>query len=174
MIYNIVLILYLLVLTETNFAQSGRMISENIIFSVVNGLSLKQIGGNIDFGEAIATDSKQWKTIKPNDGAKFVVTGYTNRKVTVNYTRKVQLNNTEWVNVHGGDNGKMKFISHVRRTGNNASYTNSKRVRNGRKYKLKNSNGIGKLYLWVGGRIKIKANQPKGKYVGTFTITVAY
>ena len=92
MIRKLVLIL-LLVLTEINLAQSGSMISETINLAVVNGLSLKQIGGNIDFGEVIATDSRQWKTIRPNNGAKFVITGYANRKVTINYTRRVTLNN---------------------------------------------------------------------------------
>jgi hypothetical protein len=174
MIRNSVLILCLVIIIEINYAQNGSTISENINFTVVNGLSLKQIGGNIDFGEVIATDSKQWKTIKANNGARFVVTGFANRKVTINYTRRVTLNNSEWINKYGGNNGTMRFISHVRRTGNKSTYTNPKRVRSGRRYRLENSNGIGKLYLWVGGRIRINANQPQGEYVGTFTITVAY
>ncbi len=155
-------------------AQNNNEISEDIHLSIVKGLSLKKLGGNIDFGEALSTNRKHWKIISPKNGARFVVTGIANRKITINYTRIVTLNNYAWVSSVGGERGKMKFISHVRRTGKNSTYTNSKRVRNGRRYKLQNSNGIGKLYLWVGGRIKINANQPAGKYVGTFTLSVAY
>ncbi len=175
MVKKICLIIYfLLIFGEVGSAQSVGAISENIKLLVTKGLSLKKIGGNIDFGDVIATNSKQWRTIKPNNGARFVVTGYANRKVTINYTRNVTLNNNKWVNDFGGSKSNMRFISHVRRTGKNSSYTNPRRVRNGRRYKLENSNGIGKLYLWVGGRIKIKANQPEGKYIGIFSITVAY
>ncbi len=175
MVKKICLIICLvLIFGEIVSAQSVGTITENIKLLVTNGLSLKKIGGNINFGEVIATNSRQWKTIKPNNGARFVVTGYANRKVTINYTRKVTLYNNKWVDDFGGSKSNMRFISHVRRTGKNSAYVNPRRVRSGRKYKLKNSNGIGKLYLWVGGRIKIKANQPEGKYIGTFTITVAY
>ena len=174
MIKRVATILCLIILTGNSLAQNGSTISENINISLVNGLSLKKIGGDIDFGDVIATDSRQWKTKKPNNGARFVVTGFPNRNVTIYYSRKVTLNNTQWVSDFGGNNGTMKFIAHVRRTGNKSTYTNPRRVRSGRRYKLENSNGIGKLYLWVGGRIKIAANQPQGKYVGTFTITVAY
>ena len=174
MIKSIATILSLIILTGNCLAQTGSTISENINISLISGLSLKKIGGDIDFGEVVATDSKQWKTKKPNNGARFVVTGFPDRKVTITYSRKVIVNNNQWVSNYSGNNGTMKFIAHVRNTGNKSTYTNPRRVRSGKRYKLENSNGIGKLYLWVGGRIKIAANQPQGKYVGTFTLTVAY
>jgi len=47
-------------------------------------------------------------------------------------------------------------------------------LRNGGSVRLSNDIPLGKLYIWIGGRMTINTNQPYGDYKGTFTLTVEY
>ncbi|MCW8849806.1 MAG: DUF4402 domain-containing protein, partial [Melioribacteraceae bacterium] len=62
----------------------------------------------------------------------------------------------------------------VRHTGRRSTYTSSSILRDGRRIRLRNDNGTGKLFIWVGGDLEVKPNQKAGDYEGTFNITVAY
>ncbi|MDB5034051.1 MAG: hypothetical protein JWQ98_1292, partial [Chlorobi bacterium] len=37
-----------------------------------------------------------------------------------------------------------------------------------------NSDGLGQVYLWIGGSVSPTATQQRGNYTGTFTVSAAY
>lgn len=173
---NLISLVLLIILLSnvTCYAQNRFSFSTNINLSIVTGLALNKKSGDLDFGEVLVTNQAQTLSMSPGDGVLFEVIGQRGRRVTVTYTRRVTLANNDWVNNYGGDAGNLTFVSDVKRTGKRTTYTNPRNVRSGRSYRLRNDGSFGKLYLWVGGRIRVNSNQPVGDYIGQFTITVAY
>jgi hypothetical protein len=37
-----------------------------------------------------------------------------------------------------------------------------------------NNDGLGQLYMWIGGSVSPSATQQRGSYTGTFTVSAAY
>ncbi len=154
-----------------NIAQSSS-VSASVTANVMTPITIITTG-NIDFGDIIVMPNPYQVTKSPVDGSKHEVQGNPNSSVTVSFN-SVILDNFDWVAQHGGTNGTMTFIPEVKHTGTNSSYVNPMPVVNGGVYQLNDVNGIGKLFLWVGGSINVNANQPIGYYTGTFVINVAY
>ena len=127
--------------------------SNQVVLSLTKGLALNKISGDIDFGEMLVGTQIQNVVVSPGDGVLFEVTGHRIEGVTVNYTTSVSLTNSDWININGGSLGTLEFIPNVKRTGLSDTYIKPRNVRNDRRYKLKNDNGIGKLYLWIGGEL---------------------
>jgi len=84
------------------------------------------------------------------------------------------LDNSDWILTNGGQLDDLSFASNVRHTRANSTYTNSRNLRNGRRIRLRNDSGVGKLFIWVGGDLEINPDQQPGEYEGVFNITVAY
>jgi hypothetical protein len=155
------------------FAQSSANATANVSASLKHGLSITNVGGDIDFGEIILTGSAQNPSITPGSGTSFLVTGQPNSSVTVTFA-DVTLDNNAWVTTNGGTNGTMTFTSAMEETGTSSTYTGANAITSGSSQTLTNVSGLGTLYLWLDGSLSIAANQPNGDYTGTFTVTVAY
>ncbi len=172
-VFRIVVLLFLM----TNIclvAQSRSEANTNIKIDLRSGLVINQVNGNLDFGEVISTSSSRTLTINPEFGVLFEVNGEARRRITVNYSSNVLLDNSSWLNSNNGNSDDITFTSNVRHTRGRNTYRFSRRLRNGRTIRLRRVDGIGKLFIWVGGKLEVKANQEVGDYEGTFNITVAY
>lgn len=159
-----------MIFSQGNSSQS----SINVSVSIVSGLAINTLKNNIDFGSVIQSNSDQYLSESPEFGAKFEVLGETRKRVIINYSSNVVLSNSNWVTSFGGNTSTIEFTSSVQHTRRNQNYVNPRNLRNGRTIRLRNSNGVGKLYIWVGGDIHVLPNQEIGDYEGTFNITVAY
>ena len=154
-------------------AQTSASSSVNVTASLIRGLSISNIGGNLAFGEIILTGNAQTPSIAPQNGANFQVTGHPNKNVTITFN-PVTLNNNSWAASNGGIAGTILFVPSIENTGTSSSYYSGNVVTSGQTYNLGNISGTGYLYLWAGGSLNIAADQPWGDYTGTLTITVAY
>lgn len=141
--------------------------------NMIKPLSIVSIFDKVNFGEIFLTGSAFTRTLDPSNGAIFRVEGHPNRNVVISYNF-TNLNNAQWVSQNGGTVGYLTYEPEVVHTGASSSYNLPKPVLNGSSYQLVNSNGIGVLYLWIGGKIYINANQPIGDYEGTINITISY
>lgn len=141
--------------------------------NMIKPLSIVSIFDKINFGEIFVTGSAFTRTLDPSNGAVFRVEGHPNRNVIISYSF-TNLNNAQWASEFGGTLGYLTYEPEVVHTGSSSSYNLPKPVSSGGSYQLVNSNGIGVLYLWIGGKIYINANQPIGDYEGTINITISY
>ncbi|MCX8057469.1 MAG: DUF4402 domain-containing protein [Ignavibacteria bacterium] len=164
----------MLLLLPINFASAQIYSSSaNASVNMIKPLSIVSISNRVNFGEIILTGSAFSRNLSPSSGAIFRIEGHPNRNVIISYSH-TNLSNSVWVSQNGGTIGSLVYTPDVVHTGSNSSYTNPISVRSGSSYQLVNSNGIGILYLWIGGRLDISANQPVGDYEGTINITVSY
>ncbi len=159
-------ILFLLIIPCNIFGQKLTTTSGGITANLIYPISLKSGAGNLDFGEIILTGLPIIEKIKPKAGKEFIIQGQKGRSVTV-YYKNVSLFNYEWASKFGGKFGRLKFFPKV------VNY-NNKMIRNGESIFLKANGSIGEAKIYVGGKIKIRANQPIGVYRGSFVISVAY
>ncbi len=134
--------------------------------NLIAPLSITAVSGDLDFGEIILTGSAQTKKIPPRAGELFLITGHPSKYVTISFNN-VQLDNYQWALATGGKTGKMIFKPKV-------ILNNGKVIKSGDSEKLIKNGGLGKLNVWVGGKIRIKRNQPQGDYIGLFVISVSY
>jgi len=144
---------------------------------VMRGVTVSTTGTNtLNYGDILATGSTQTRSISNANGQKFLATGTPGYYVHINYTPTVTLSNALWVAQYGGTTGTITFSSNPapQHTLGNSNYVNPVTITNGGSYLLTNSNGIGVIYIWVGGQISIIPNQPAGDYIGSFSITVSY
>ena len=165
--------LFAVVLTFSVFAQTTANSSATVTASLIKGLSISQVGGNLDFGEIMLTGSAQTPAIAPNNGASFEVIGHPGKNVTITFGT-VSLTNDVWVTTNGGTNGSLQFTPSVTQTGSSSSYTGPSAVTSGNVVPLVSVSGDGNLYVWVGGSLAIGSSQAQGDYTGTFTLSVAY
>lgn len=165
--------LFATVFTFSVFAQSTANSSATVTASLIKGLSISQVGGNLDFGEIMLTGSVQTPTIASNNGASFKVIGHPGKSITVTFGT-VSLTNDAWVTANGGTNASLLFTPSVSQTGSSSSYTGPSAVTSGNVVPLVNVSGDGNLYVWVGGSLAIASSQAQGDYTGTFTLSVAY
>lgn len=173
---NKIIVLYLLFLQSFVFSQVGSStVNIPISISIVSSISISRVSGDLDFGEVLSTASTQTLTRDPELGVLFEVNGISSEKIIVDYSNSVVLDNHNWVSFIGsGEEDDLLFTPNIEHTGVNSSYTNPNKLKDGKKIKLINDNGIGKLFIWVGGDLEVNPNQKAGDYEGTFNITVAY
>ncbi len=170
--FTIVLLISIFLGTSL-FAQSSASLNEPVLIQLKKGLSMTKVGGDLDFGEYIVTTSNATISKTNEDGVNFAITGHPNRAVTVNFA-DVTLNNNVWVGSNGGTADNLTFSPDVETTAGNSSYAGASSLASGGSVNLANDNGVGKLYLWVGGDIDVSPTTNQGDYVGTFTLSVAY
>jgi Mat/Ecp fimbriae major subunit len=170
---TLLLVLFATIFTISVFAQSTANSSATVTASLVKGLSMSQIGGNIDFGSIFLTGAAQNPSILPNNGTSFRVIGHPSKNVTVTFAN-VNLTNDAWATLNSGTSSSLLFTPSVTQTGSSSSYTGSSAVTSGNVIPLVNVNGDGNMYVWVGGSLAIASNQAQGDYTGTFTLSVAY
>lgn len=170
--YLIKIYLCIIFFLESGMTQTSSS-SASASVNMIKPLSISSINTTINFGEIILTGSAFVRNLEPSNGAVFKIEGHPNRSVVVSYSY-TSLSNAQWVSQYGGTVGNLNFIADVVHTGANPSYQNPVSVINGGAYELINSNGIGLLYIWVGGSINIAFDQPAGDYIGTFNLMVSY
>lgn len=166
------LILLLFIYTEISVAQIYTS-SASASVNMIKPISIISLKNEINFGEIILTGSAFARTLSPSSGAVFKIEGHPNRNVIISFN-STNLSNAQWVSQNGGTVGTLIYVPDVVHTSSSSSYQNPFPVTSGSSYILVNSGGIGVLYLWIGGRIDVNANQPIGDYQGTINITVSY
>jgi hypothetical protein len=143
---------------------------------IVRGVALELAGSNsLNFGEIVVTPSTQNISISSENGQKILATGHPGKSIFITYSPNVTLSNSSWVSQNGGTVSTLEFVSStLKRTGTNSNYVNPVDVISGSSVVLPDLNGIGTVYLWVGGSITVDANKPQGDYEGTFSLSIAY
>ncbi len=154
-----IFVLYLLFLQSLVYSQVGTStIDIPISISVTSSLSISRVSGDLDFGEVLSTSSTQTLTRDPEFGVLFEVNGIARERITVDYSNSVVLDNLNWVSSNGsGVEDDLLFTPNVRHTGRRSTYTFPIDLRDGRRIRLRNDNGTGKLFIWVGGDLEVKA-----------------
>ena len=163
-----------LILNHSVLAQSTVKASATVSASLVNGLSLSNSTGNLTFGDIILTSSGQTKTISPSSGVAFDVTGFPNKNITISFSN-ISLTNDVWVTKNGGAKATLLFSPEIHHTEGSNNYITGISIVSGNSVKLANAeNGMGKLYLWLGGSLTAAEAQADGDYSGSFAIDIAY
>jgi hypothetical protein len=144
--------------------------------NVIRGIAISSSGNSsLSFGQIVLTPVNQNRSVANNLGLKFLCTGEPGKMISVTYDNSVTLNNSAWVIQYGGSNGTLTFTPNTAtHTGSSGTYSSPVPLTSGSSVTLPNLNGVGTLYLWVGGGVSIPANQPIGDYEGTFNINIAY
>ncbi len=161
------IILTIFLMGSNSFSQSV-LSSQNATASayLVVPLSIAATIGDLDFGNIFLVGSTTKTTIAPQDGKKFVVSGHPNRRVTFTF-EDVLMDNASWAVSTSGLVDNLTFVPKV-------ILENGRRIKSGKSKKLVLDGSVGKLNVWVGGSIKIPANQQVGEYIGRFTLNVNY
>ncbi len=158
----------LFLLSSVGFCQTAVNSSATVKVKLIKSLKIEKIKGNLDFGEIILNGSNQDLLKKPNEGIEFVILGHPQKEAIVTYQPALLLPEEPT------NKKSLIFLPAVFETGDNINFTSPKNVKSGTAVQLENNNGIGKTFIWVGGKIKLNSNQSEGDYKGTFTISVAY
>ena len=161
-------ILFFFIIIFSNINSQTVWSSQNATASayLVVPLSITATIGDLDFGEIILTGSPTSIEITPRDGKLFVVTGHPNRNVTFTF-ENVLMDNNAWAVSTGGRVDNLTFIPFV-------ELDDGTSINSGDSKPLVLSGNVGKLNVWVGGKIEIAAKQEIGDYVGRFTLIVNY
>ena len=146
------------------WGQNNSQCSTVITASLVNGLSTQLINPNLDFGETILDGNASVVNKAPDKGINIKILGHPQKNVILSYS-PVSLSCAS---------GKLNFTPDVRHTNADPVYSDPVAVPNGSGLTLKNINGDGVLYVWIGGDISINKDQPAGDYSGSFLVTVSY
>lgn len=145
----------------------------NVQISLVKGLNLHTVQGDLNFGEIVQTGVSSNLIKTPGKGLVLEVNGSPGKDVFVNYGN-VTLDNENWTKGTGGIKGLMTFSPIIEHTKANNTYSQAIPISSGNAYTLRESSGNGLLYLWIGGEIEVAQFQPSGDYEGQFNVTVAY
>lgn len=132
--------------------------------TLIKGLSTQMIKPNLDFGETILENNNIGVNKDPETGINIKISGEPNRSVILNYLPTLLT----------CERGDINFIPDVRHTYADPFYSDPVVVNSGNGLLLKNINNEGVVFLWIGGGINIKKDQPAGEYSGSFLITVSY
>ncbi len=142
--------------------------SATIKVKLIKSLKIEKVKGNLNFGEVILNGAGQNLLKNPADGIEFLILGHPEKEAVVSYQPALLYpDNQNTANT-------LLFLPAVFETGNNINFTTPQNVKNGTAVHLENDDGTGVTFIWVGGKINVKANQPEGDYKGIFTISVAY
>jgi hypothetical protein len=167
-------ILLLLVVPVTFiYSQSSGNAVAVVSAKLIKGLGTQSIGGNLNFGDIVLTNSSSTIYKNPDEGMEIKISGHPEKNIILTY-QPIEINNSQWVAVNGGEEGALSFTPEIEHTSGNASYTNASPVVSGGTYTLQNSDGEGIMYIWIGGNIQINDNQPAGNYSGVFQINISY
>ncbi|MDA3859704.1 MAG: DUF4402 domain-containing protein [Melioribacteraceae bacterium] len=129
-------------------------------------ISITATSGDLDFGSVLLTGTSTKITIAPSEGKLFVVSGHPNKDVTINF-ENVPMDNAGWAATTSGVVDNLTFVPKVQ-------LEDGSSIKNGKSKPLVLDGSVGKLNIWVGGSIKIGANQEVGDYTGLFTLNVNY
>jgi len=171
--YILFFLFLLLFVTTNSYAQHNPQASSIVRVSLVKGIQVNQISGNLDFGEIIQPTTQTTIRKSPDNGVVFLLNSHLNKNVSVQYSSST-LSNSGWVNGYGGSTASLTFNPEVVHTGSNSVFQNPIEIISGNSYTPPTSAGIASMNIWVGGSIEIIPNQPQGDYSGTFTITLTY
>lgn len=161
------IIVLFLVSTISVYSQSiSRNVSSSAFANLIVPLSITAIYGSLDFGEIILTNTQFQKSIYPQSGQIFIITGQPGRDVFIMYN-SITLSNNNLFSQPPGQVTTIPFTPLVTLEDNSI-------VSSGQTVNLVNSGKVGELKLFVGGTILIEPNQASGFYSGAFTITVSY
>jgi hypothetical protein len=169
------LVLFLLSLSSSLFAQSSANANATVTVQLKKGVAITNDGGSLDFGEIVHIGSDQDPIIDPVDGVRFEVLGHPGRDVTVTFVNAT-LDNDAWAIPLGAPQSTLTFVPDVEETQEFNVYASGApaTVTTGTNVTLVSVTGTGTLYLWTGGTINIVAAQVIGDYTGTFIMNVAY
>jgi hypothetical protein len=172
--YILTFALLLITFSAAN-AQNRSAAYSEIKVSLVRGLTMQAATNTLDFGEIFVKPVSQQNFINQENGLKYLATGHPNRNATVTYDNSVTLTNSSWVASNGGQQGSILFTTATaQQTGNSPEYQNPSNLTSGSTATMVNDGGTGKLYMWLGGKLDVPADQPHGVYSGTFNISIAY
>jgi len=166
-------VMSMLCITTIIKSQAKHNAQVDVRISLIKGLNLRTVQGDLNFGEIIQTGVSSNLIKIPGNGLVLEVNGSPGKNVFVDYG-DVTLNNDNWANGSGGVKGMMTFSPIIEHTKANMTYSDATSISSGNAYPLRNSSGDGLLYLWIGGEIDVAQTQPSGDYEGQFTVTVSY
>jgi spore coat protein U-like protein len=138
-----------------------------ISISVVKGINLTTIKGDLDFGE-IVTNTVASKLVKePSEGMLIEVNGNPGRNVFVHYT------NTSLTVEDSESANSLNFKPNIVAS-EDQNYTSPQKLEPSSSVTLNNKDGYGSHYFYLGGEIEVDQNSQHGNYQGTLTLTVSY
>ena len=141
-------------ISNFSFAQSTASTTAPVTVSIIKALTISNAAGTLAFPEIIMNGTVQTQSITNANGVRFLVTGHSNRNVTVTYDATDVLNNNAYVTTNGGTNGTLTFTTNTAdQTGKVITYTSPTALASGSTIPLVNNTGIGNLNIWVGGSV---------------------
>lgn len=166
-------VLFVLALSSNSFAQNQSMASAAINATLVKGLNINLVNGDLDFGEVVQSGISTKVTKTPDKGIYLKVNGHPGHDVVIDYNNTL-LSNKPWSDSYGGMEGNLLFQPEVEYSNSEPDYLHANPVIGGNSYTLSNSIDKASLHLWIGGEIDIPQDQPDGDYSGQFSVTVSY
>ena len=150
----------------------GRTASANVRVTIVKAIQISEIQGDLDFGELVLSGVSTTVERTPDQGILFAVNGSSGRNIVIDYQNTLLKNINEipdkpLIN-------SIQFIPRINTTYADQNYSNPESVSNGGSYQLKDKDGDGIIYLWVGGEMDIDSQLASGDYSGEFSVSVSY
>lgn len=157
-----------------NFVLISQKNSECLVkINIIKPLNVSLLQNNLDFGEIILSSQNQVLTKSEQEGAKFLISGHPGKPIFIAFNAAI-LSNSISVQEYGFDEDQLVFIPSIISSGTNSNFSNTKKINSGDSEILNNDNGIGKIYLWMGGEINVSPANAPGVYLGDFVLTVEY
>ena len=163
-------IFFLFILCGFSVAQNSGNASAGIKIRLIKGLNIKTEKGNLDFGEIILPAQNKMLIKSPDKGLRFTVKGQPDKSVMFTFQKAI----LKRIQENKRLDNVLQFKPLVVRTNNKTNFFEPTPILNGQFYKLQNQKGEGRMYIWVGGKLKLTHNPIPGNYQGTFTLSVAY
>lgn len=145
---------------KTNYSTSSALGTAKItVYNSISATNLNGQGSGLDFG-AVAPGVTASISASSSKAAAFGFEGQSGAGVNITVPQSISLKD--------GNNPSLTVtnISVIHNTTDSqtgaASGTGS------------NLSSDGNLYIWIGGKVKVPQNQPKGTYSNTFNVSVAY
>ncbi len=137
--------------------------------SLLKGIQVSTLSGDLDFGEIVKSGVSSKLTKKPGEGVLIEVNGHPGKSVIVEYTNPL-LANFDAV----GINEPVINFNPVLTSSPDQNYIETSLLKSSSSMTLADNNGYGKQYIWVGGELEIDKDAPHGNYQGTLTLTISY
>jgi hypothetical protein len=166
-------VLIVLVFSSYTSAQNHSLANAPIKVTIIKGLNINLVNGDLDFGELVQSGISTKVTKTPDKGIYLEVNGHPGHDVVIDYNNTT-LSNKPWSDSYGGTEGNLLFQPDVEYSNSEPDYLHTNPVVGGNSYSLSNSIDKTNLHLWIGGEIDIPQNQPSGDYSGHFVVTVSY
>ncbi len=163
-------IFFLFILCGFSVAQSSANASAGIKIRLIKGLNIKTEKGNLDFGEIILPAQNKMLIKSPDKGLRFTLKGQPEKSVMFTFQKAI----LKRIQENKRLDNVLQFKPLIVRTNEKTNFFEPTPILNGQFYKLQNQKGEGRMYIWVGGKLKLTDNPIPGDYQGTFTLSVAY